>query len=100
MNCKAALKHSKIASNCQHDGTSKQPKRRRAEKTAIAKKMALHIEPKKRRADRTAIANMMALHVKPKVRRSEKTEVDKGKRGMTNDKIHAKGPVGLKQEQK
>jgi len=42
--------------------------------------MALHIEPKKRRADRTAIANMMALHVKPKVRRSEKTEVDKGKR--------------------
>ena len=62
--------------------------------------MALHIEPKRRRADRTAIANMMAFHVKPKVRRSEKTEVDKGKRGMTDDKIHAKGAVGLKQEQK
>ena len=61
-------------------GNIVKPKVRRAEKTAIAKKMALHIEPKKRRADRTAIANMMALHVKPKVRRSEKTEVDKGKR--------------------
>ena len=77
-----------------------EPKRRRAEKTAIAKKMALHIEPKKRRADRTAIAQYDGISCQAEGTAIRKDGSRQRKKGMTDDKIHAEGAVGLKQEQK
>ena len=105
MNCKAALKHSKIASNCQHDGTPKEPKRRRAEKTASRKDGNCQKDGTSYRAEKTAGRQDGDCQHDGTSCQAESTAIRKDgsrqrKKGMTDYKIHAKGAVGLKQEQK